>query len=112
MPSNATSLPSGETYARFSDGKSAAARDTSVKLGLTGVEIREANSARVVTWPYASLSAGEPLRTHAIDVLLNSTAQPGASLFVPNSEFARALRKSAPHLTAGAERWRSARPWV
>lgn len=112
MPSNATSLPSSETYARFSDGKSAAARDTSVKLGLTGVEIREANSARVTTWPYPSLSAGEPLRTHAIDVLLNSTAQPGASLFVPSPEFARALRKSAPHLTAGAERWRSARPWV
>lgn len=112
MPSNSSSLPSGETYARYSDGKSAAARDASVRLGLTGVEIRDASTGRVTTWSYASLSAGEPLRTHAIDVLLNSSAQPGASLFIPNAEFARALRKSAPHLTAAAERWRSARPWV
>lgn len=109
---NASSLPPGETYARFSDGKSAAASDASARLGLTGVEIRSPGTGRVTTWPYASLSAGEPLRTHAIDVLLNSKSQPGASLFVPNAEFARALRKSAPHLTAGAERWRSARPWI
>lgn len=109
---NLSVVPPGETYARFSDGKSAAARDASARLGLSGVEIRDADAAGMTTWPYATLSAGEPLRTHAIDVLLNSTTQPGASLFVPNPEFARALRKSATHLTAGAERWRSARPWV
>lgn len=111
MPSD-SSTPHGETYARFSDGKSATARDASVRLGLTGIEIRSADTGRVTTWPYASLTAGEPLRTHAIDVLLNSTVQPGASLFIPNPDIARALRKSAPHLTAAAERWRSARPWV
>lgn len=111
MPSS-TGSPTGETYGRFSDGKSAAARDASVRLSLTGVEIREGTTGRVTTWPYASLRAGEPLRTHAIDVLLSSSANPGASLFIPNAEFARELRNSAPHLTAAAERWRSARPWV
>lgn len=111
MPSD-NAPPHGETYARFSDGKSATARDASVRLGLTGIEIRSADTGGVTTWPYASLGAGEPLRTHAIDVLLNSTTQPGASLFIPNPDVARALRKSAPHLTAAAERWRSARPWV
>lgn len=109
--SSPSKLP-GETFARYSDGKSATARDATVKLGLSGVEIRVPPSVTTTTWPYGSLRAGEPVRTHAIDVLLSSTSEPGASLFVPNPEFARALRKSAPHLTAGAERWRSARPWV
>lgn len=101
-----------EYYARFSDGKSASARDVKVGLGLTGIEIRLPESGELLIWPYDTLSAREPLRTHAIDVLLNSPATPGASLFVPNPDFARALRQSAHHLTARAERLRHAKPWV
>jgi beta-barrel assembly-enhancing protease len=104
--------PPGQTYARFSDGKSARARDAAVALGLSGVEVHLINPDEQLIWPYASLKAAEPVRTHAIDVLLTSTATPGASLFVPGLEFARSLRLHAPHLTAKAERWRHARPWV
>lgn len=101
-----------ETYGRFSDGRSASARDATVSLGLSGVEIRLRAPDQHFIWPYASLKAGEPIRTHAIDVLLTSTSQPGAAVFIPNAEFARSLRLSAPHLTSGAERWRHARPWI
>ncbi len=57
-------------YARFSDGKSASSRDVSVQLGITGVEISVVAPDEMVIWPYESLKAGEPVRTHAIDVLL------------------------------------------
>ena len=114
MPAVTSSpLPgSAAVYARFSDGQSTQPRDVKAVLGLTGVEVQLNDSHRLWLWPYASLKAAEPVRTHAIDVLLSSTTAPGASLFVPNPEFARALRKLAPQLTARAERWRHARPWI
>ncbi len=97
--------------ARFSDGKSAAAVNCDVGLGETGIEIFIAG-AETQVWPYAGLAAAEPLTAHAIDVLLTSTAQPGAALFVPETAFARAIQGHAPQLTARATRWRHARPWV
>ncbi|HPG89153.1 MAG TPA: peptidase M48, partial [Hyphomicrobium sp.] len=113
MPSNPSTPITNETFfARLSDGKSASARDTSVRLGLSGIEVAMLSPGQFATWPYGTLKSAEPVRTHAIDVLLASSAHPGASLFVPNPQFARDLRKMAPHLTAGAERWRNARPWV
>lgn len=99
-------------YGRYSDGQSAAARDATVSLRLSGVEIVVSNPVQRFVWPYASLKAAEPVRTHAIDVLLSSSAQPGASLFVPSPDFARQLREHAPGLTARAERWRHAKPWL
>ena len=114
MPAVTSSpLPgSAAVYARFSDGQSTQPRDVEAVLRVTGVEVQLNDSLRLWLWPYASLKAAEPVRTHAIDVLLSSTTAPGASLFVPNPEFARALRKLAPQLTARAERWRHARPWM
>jgi Zn-dependent protease with chaperone function len=99
------------TSARFSDGKSAAAVNVEVRLGATGVEIIAAGSEAVI-WPYDSLTAAEPIAAHAIDVLLSSSAQPGAALFVPEAAFARRLPERAPQLTARSIRWRHARPWV
>lgn len=100
-----------EYYARFSDGKSAGARDATVMLGLSGLEIVQASPHIRVVWAYANLRSGEPLRERAVDALLRSTEQAGASLFVPGQPFAAALMTRAPHLTARAERWRHARPW-
>jgi beta-barrel assembly-enhancing protease len=113
MPSDhSTASATVAYYGRFSDGQSAQARDATVRLGLSGVEIEFATPHQRIVWPYATLKSGEPIRTHAIDVLLTTTSMPGASLFVPNPDFARNLRLSASHLTARAERWRHARPWV
>jgi beta-barrel assembly-enhancing protease len=114
MPSKNSTAAAGmpKQYARYSDGRSAAARDAVVVLGVSGVEITLSNPHQMHIWPYGSLNAGEPLRTHAIDVLLTSPTAPGASVFVPNPDFARGLRSHATHLTARAERWRHARPWI
>ena len=111
-PSNTSPRPSTGSYARFSDGRTAGGHDALASLGVSGLEVTVARPHARYVWPYASLKAGEPLRSHAVDVLLSSPVTPGATLFVPDSAFAAALRGHAPHLTASAERWRHARPWV
>ncbi len=112
MPFSAT-LPSGTVtkYARLSDGKNASASDATVQIALQGLEIIPKGGARRV-WPYETLRSGEPVRRNAIDVLLSSTADPGATVFVPGPDFVAALATYAPQLTERAERWRSARPWL
>ena len=114
MPSNiqGTQNPKNGYFARFSDGKSASARDATVKLGLSGVEIVVNDTHERKIWRYDTLKAAEPLRKHAIDALLSSSDAPNATLFVPNPTFARELSARAPALTAGSERWRHARPWL
>ncbi len=99
-------------YARFSDGRSAGARDAEVGLGLSGIEIMQTSPVARHVWPYKSVRSGEPLRDRAVEALLSSTDMPGASLFVPGQDFARGLMAKAPHLGARAERWRNARPWL
>jgi Zn-dependent protease with chaperone function len=114
MSSNAKTeaATTAQSYARFSEGQSPRPRDASVSLGMSGIDIRLKDPDQHMLWPYGALRASEPVRTHAIDVLLTNTAAPGASLFVPSPEFARALRHHAPHLTARAERLRHMRPWM
>lgn len=97
---------------RFSDGKTAAARDISVKLGARGLELSLESAGEPVVWPYGALVTAEPLTAHAVDALVSYTYQPGASLFVPDGTFARRLAEFAPHLTARAARRRAATPWV
>lgn len=83
-----------------------------MRLALQGLEI-EAGEGRVRrVWPYDGLKSAEPIRPSAIDVLLSSASDPGASLFVPGPAFAAELAAYAPQLTAKAERWRHVRPWL
>lgn len=96
---------------RLSDGRSAAAVDVEVRLGTIGLEILQ-SGAPLHTWPYASLTSTEPLRPHAIDALVSSSEQPGATLFIPSAGFARDLPTRAPHLSVRSVRRRSARIWM
>ena len=110
-PSTNTSQASG-TYCRFTASQSSGSVDATATLRPEGVEIDlDAGHPRRV-WQYAKLTAQEPLRPNAIDVLLSSSEEPGARLFVQGREFATSLKEHAPHLTARAERWRGARPWL
>lgn len=109
MPSEPTT---GAHYARYSDGKSAAARDARVSLDLSGIEIVLDNGGAHLRWPYETLNAGEPIRPQSVDVLLSSRIAPGETVFVPSAAFTRELASRTPHLSAGAQRWRHARPWV
>jgi Zn-dependent protease with chaperone function len=110
--SNPADVNAESAYGRLSDGKTAAARDVHVRLGLTGLEILETSGALARRWSYDSLETAEPLTAYAIDALLTSTAEPGMTLFVADSAFARELPSHAPQLTARATRWRHARPWI
>ncbi|MFN3868664.1 MAG: M48 family metallopeptidase [Hyphomicrobiaceae bacterium] len=98
--------------ARFSDGRTAAARDVRVVLGARGVVIDRDDGTEPLLWPYGALSSAEPISTHAIDVLLSYSYMPGASLFVPGGVFVRRLAEQAPHLTTRAARRRAATPWL
>ncbi len=99
-------------YGRLSDGKTAAAKDVRVKLDAFGIQIFETGEASPRLWSYESLETSEPMTAAAIDALLTSTAAPGMTLFVADTDFARALRVRAPQLTARATRWRHAGPWI
>ena len=97
---------------RFSDGKTAAARDVTVAFTPRGLVLSVPGEDAPIIWPYGALSTAEPLSSHAVDALVSYTYQPGASLFVPNGSFARRLAEAAPQLTTRAARRRAATPWV
>jgi predicted Zn-dependent protease len=97
--------------ARFSDGKSAESRDVLVTLSDRGVMIERPGEPDPLIWPFGALSSAEPLSSYSIDALLAYSYQPGASLFVADTAFARRLAEAAPHLTARAQRLRVAKPW-
>lgn len=98
--------------ARFSDGKTASSTEVFVELTERGIAIVSTDTEAPQIWPYGALSTSEPLTRHAIDALVIYSGQPGATLFVPGPKFARSLAQCAPQLTASAERWHSARPWL
>jgi beta-barrel assembly-enhancing protease len=97
--------------ATFSDGQTAHGATTHVELGPGELRIIESGT-ELAAWPYASLHAATPMSRRSQDVLLTSTAQPGATVFVASAAFAFYLQARAPHLGAGAERWRTARVWI
>lgn len=97
---------------RFFDGKTAGAQNVRAALSARGLVIRFEPGGSDLIWPYGALETSEPLSPHAIDALVSYTYQPGASLFVPHGQFARALAKAAPHLTTRAARRRAAVPWL
>ena len=106
MPFEHTGTYSG----RFSDGRTAAAERVAVRLSDRGVEIERAGAGPPLTWPYGALAAAAPLGRSSSDVLLSYTYMPDATLFVADPRFAAHLASAAPHLSAGAQRWRWARP--
>jgi Zn-dependent protease with chaperone function len=112
MSTHSDSGGSEGAYGRLSDGKTAAAQDVRVRLGDLGVEIFESGEAPPRLWSYDSLETSEPMTAAAIDALLTSTADPGMTLFVADTAFARTLPAHAPQLTARATRWRHAGPWI
>lgn len=98
--------------ARFSDGQTAASREVRVELDDRGVLIYLRDGEQPLVWPFGSIAVAEPLSEAAIDALVSYAYQPGASLFVADKHFARALAQAAPHLSTRAQRWRHAQPWL
>lgn len=112
MPPSSNNSQAGGSYCRFTASPSSGPVDATATLLSAGIEIDLDQGHPRRLWQYAKLTALEPLRPNAIDVLLSSSEEPGARLFVQGREFAASLKERAPHLTARAERWRGARPWL
>jgi Zn-dependent protease with chaperone function len=113
-PTTSTAKPQigSSGYCRFTAGRSSGSVDGTASLRVTGIEIDLGHGEPRRVWRYEHLKALEPVRRNAIDVLLSSSDEPGASLFVQGPEFAAGLREHAPHLSARAERLRTWRPWL
>jgi Zn-dependent protease with chaperone function len=92
----------GGSYCRFTGGRSSPPIDGVASLSLSGVEINLGANEPQRVWYYADLKTSEPIRPNAIDVLLSSSGEPGASLFVQGRDFAASLKDHAPHLSARA----------
>ncbi|MFA5957829.1 M48 family metallopeptidase [Hyphomicrobium sp.] len=101
-----------KSYCRFTAGRGQPAADGTAYLGLTGVEIDLGDGKPRRLWLYAHLSADEPIRSNAINVLLSSSTELGASLFVQGPEFAKGLRERTPHLSQRARQLRRNRIWI
>jgi predicted Zn-dependent protease len=106
-PKDETNAGTDRYYCRFIAGRSSSPVDGEASLGLSGVEIDLGPGHPKRLWHYEGLKTLEPVRPNAIDVLLSSPEEPGASLFVQGARFAADLTGHAPHLTARAARWRN-----
>ncbi len=114
MPSTGRSAEptTAKSYCRFTPGRGLPASDGAAFLGLTGVEIELADRQPRRIWRYDQLGADEPIRPNAIEVLLSSAGEPGASLFVQGAAFAAGLSERAPRLSARARQMRRRRIWL
>ena len=97
---------------RFSDGRTAASHIVRVRLDAVALTVQRVDGSAPLVWPLTVLETAEPITASAIDVLVHEPGRGGATLFVAEGAFARALAIRAPHLKASAQRWRIARPWV
>jgi beta-barrel assembly-enhancing protease len=101
--------------ARFSDGRTAGSEAVTVTFATGGLEIAKTGAPGAAAprlWAYASLAASASLTAKAADVLLTCPTAPGCTLFVDDRDFVRMLADRAPRLKAGADRLRTAAPWL
>jgi Zn-dependent protease with chaperone function len=100
------------SYCRFTPARGKPAADGKASLGVTGVEIELDGATSPRIWHYERLKANEFIRPNAIDVLLSSHDEPGASLFIQSPQFARLLCERAPHLSQRFRQSRRRRIWI
>ena len=112
MPSDDTGANLDHWQGRYSDGKTAGSSPVDVRIGRRGLEVGIAGQQQALVWPYGALGVATPISGGSADVLVTYSYQPGASLFVADPTFVRALAGAAPQLTARSYSWRAARPWM
>lgn len=100
-----------KTYCRFTPGRGQPSVDGTVTLGITGVEFGLSDGKPRHIWRYGELKTDEPIRPNAIEVLLSSREEPGASLFVQGQQFAAGLSERAPHVSQRFRQQRRRRMW-
>jgi Zn-dependent protease with chaperone function len=108
---------------RYSDGRKAASYKVRVRLEARELVIepivqRSEPSAgpgadvldAPVRWALKGIETGEPLVRGSRDVLVHAPGRTGATLFVADHDFVKAIAKAAPQVTGRAQRWRTLRP--
>ena len=95
--------------ANYANGTSAATRTALVILDAGGINFRLDETGEIRQWATDTLSTAQPVSKSDQDVLLHSTAEPNASLFVQAPEFVTALLAQAPALGTGRHRILNAR---
>ncbi|MBS0235613.1 MAG: M48 family metallopeptidase [Proteobacteria bacterium] len=100
MPADRSPAPFAKSYCRFTARRGVPPADGTASLGETGIEIKLTDGTPRRIWRYDELKVDEPIRPNAINVLLSSGEEPGASLFVQGPEFAAGLGARASQLTA------------
>jgi beta-barrel assembly-enhancing protease len=96
---------------RYSDGRTAVSHGVRVRLIGENLQIDRPGVA-VMAWPLKALQSAEPITRRSLDVLLHEPGRGGATLFVAEGSFVRALAAAAPQLTGRGQRWRYAKPWL
>lgn len=98
---------------RYSDGRTAATIQAGVRMSATALEIFPSRvTDEPIRWPYSSLRAAQPIQRQCRDVLVSSTVQEGATLFITDEAFVANLARVAPALTARHTRMSHAMPWI
>jgi Zn-dependent protease with chaperone function len=112
LPPSPPTLPDG-VPGRYTDGRTARTYPVGLAIdhGQLVVE-RAPGDGATLSWPLPHLSTAEPILTASTDVLIQEPGRAGATVFVADPEFVRALGVAAPHLTANAIRWRAATPFM
>ncbi len=88
--------------------------EVTVTLDDRGVVISRTPGEKPLIWPYGALGIDERLTAQSVSALISYRHQSGASLFVPNAAFARALATAAPHLSqrTALRSWASRAAWA
>lgn len=102
----------GMFAATYSDGRTAVNYSGRVKLGPGGLTVSAPDLAKPVTWPYSSLRSARSVKSGAGEVLVTSTTDETATLYVCDPAFAAALARVAPQLTRSGRVFSRARPWI
>ncbi|MDZ4842300.1 MAG: M48 family metallopeptidase [Hyphomicrobium aestuarii] len=104
---------------RFSDGRSAASWVVGIRIERGHLVIEpdvdnDGSPTRVtpLAWPLGAIECGEPIGSKSVDVLIHEPRRAGATVFVADPRFVRALGKAAPQLTGAVTRWKAVQPFV
>ncbi len=92
---------------RWSDGKTAAAKEVGIELSETALRFRPADApgAEPTEWPYDLIRSPHPVHIDDRTVLLSFHTKPGERLFIEDKDFAKRILDQAPEITHGAHQW-------
>ncbi len=98
-----------EFVGRFFDGRTAAPREVTVRLGRRALELVDAQGAAIASWGYQDLRLVDP-GSPGLPVRLSSLKSPGARLSVDDHRVLGLLREKAPRLRVRAGAMGRVRP--